>query len=135
MLKLELRNKYKSTHLEENLRHAEHHPNSMQHLMHSDPMNLRFAEQEHEAATILREIKSDFALYTAQRAKLNDIKYADENSKLFHNSIKQRRNSSTIYSLLIDGNRTTDQSKIQQAFLHYIKGYWGISLKIGREST
>lgn len=108
MLKPVLKNKYMSPHLEDNLRHAVQYLNSIQQLMHSDPMNTSFAEQEHEAATILRKVKNDFALYTTQRAKLNWIKYGDENSKLFHNSIKHRRNSNTIRSLLIDGNRTTD---------------------------
>lgn len=91
MLKKELKKKYMSTHIEDNLRQAEHHLAEMQNLMHSDPMNPLFVEHEHKAAQNLREIKNDYAMYTSQRAKMNRLKFGDENTKLFHNNIKQRK--------------------------------------------
>ena len=39
--------------------------------MHSDPLNLMYAEQEQEAADILRKVKVDYTFYISQKAKLN----------------------------------------------------------------
>ena len=88
LLKKVLKSKYMSTHIEDNLRQAECHFIDIRNQMHFDPLNPLLVDQEHMAARNLRKIKSDFALYTSERAKLNWLKYSDDNTKLFHNSIK-----------------------------------------------
>ncbi|CAO2830755.1 unnamed protein product [Amaranthus hypochondriacus] len=125
LLKKVLRNKYMSTHIEDNLRQADRDFKDIQNQLHFDPHNPLLAHQEHMAAGKLRKIKDDFAMYTSQRAKLNWLKYGDDNTKLFHNSIKQRRSANTIHTLHINGHNTTDQGKIQQAFVQYFKGILG----------
>ena len=125
LLKKVLRNKYMSTHIEDNLRQVERYFNDIQTQLHFDPHNLLLADQEHLAAGNPRKIKGDYALYTWQRGKLNRLKYGDDNTKLFHYSINQRRNTNTIRTLHIDGNKTTDQCKIQHTFIQYFKGILG----------
>lgn len=76
------------THIEDQLRQAEHHLSVTQNHMHSKPLNPIYAKQEHKAAESLRKVKADFASYISQKAKLNWLKYGDDNTKLFHKSIK-----------------------------------------------
>ena len=47
-----------------------------------------YAAQEQKAVENLRKVKADFTFYISQKAKLNWLKYGDNNTKLFHKSIK-----------------------------------------------
>ena len=48
---------------------------------------------------------------------LNWLHYGDDNTTLFHNSIKSRRNHNRINTLTINGNLISDPSQIQNFFL------------------
>src|SRR5688500_15833392 len=84
MLKPVLRAKFSKTHIEDQLRKAEHHLSVTQNQMQSKPLNPRYAEKEQKAAENLRKVKADFTSYISQKAKLNWLKYGDDNTKLFH---------------------------------------------------
>ena len=125
MLEKVLKNKYMSTHIEDNVRQVESHFNDIQNYLQCDPINPQLADQEHMVSGKLRKIKNEFALYNNQKAKLNWLKFGDDNTKRFYNNIKQRRNVDTIRTLHIEGIRTTDQCKIQHAYIQYSKGILG----------
>ena len=97
-----------TTYTEDQLRHAEHQLIDIQDQMHSNPLNPVYTEQEHAAAEYLRKIKADYVSYTSQRAKINWLKLGDDNTKLFHNNIKNRRKGNTIHSIYVDRIRTTE---------------------------
>lgn len=59
---------------------------------------------------------------SAKKQKLNWLKYRDENTKLFHKRIKNRRKWNIVRALTIDGNIVTEQGKIQDVFLQHFKG-------------
>ena len=80
--------------------------------MPSDSLNPMYAAQEQKAVENLRKVKADFTFYISQKAKLNWLMYGDDNTKLFHKSVKNRRNGNTIRTLIIDGITTIEQGKI-----------------------
>ena len=118
MLKKVLKGKFMSTHIENQLKQAAHQLLDIQDYMHTNPLNPVYAEQEHATTEYLRKIKDDYTSYTRQRAKMNWLKLGDDNTNLFHNSIKNKRKGNTIHSIYVDGIRTTNQ----QAILQYFKG-------------
>ncbi|XP_056694959.1 uncharacterized protein [Spinacia oleracea] len=59
--------------------------------LHADPTNNTLATNEKACADNYRKTQAVFASFMQQRAKLNWLEHGDENSKLFHQSIKQRR--------------------------------------------
>ena len=124
MLKNSLKSKFMSTHMEDQLRQAEHQLMDSQNYMHSNPLNPGYADQEHAAAEYLRKIKAYYASYIRQRAKLNWLKLGDYNTKLFHSSIKNKRKGNTIHPIYVDGSRTIDQSKNNKHFLITSRAYY-----------
>ena len=122
LLKHVLKAKFSKTHIEDQLRQAEHHLNAIQVHMHSDHMNPMHAEQEQNATENLRKVKVYYASYISQKVELNWLKYGDNNTKVFDKSIKSKRNGNTIRTLTVDGTTITEQCKIQEAFLKHFKG-------------
>ena len=55
----------------------------------------------------------------SNKANLDWIKYGNENSTVFHNSIKQRRYHNHINMLMIDGKIISDPWSIRQSLLLY----------------
>ena len=52
-------------------------------------------------------------------AKVDLIKYRDENSTVFHNSISQRKNHNHIHLFIMDNKVIKDPLDIRQAFISY----------------
>ena len=134
LLKPVLREKFSKTHIEDQLRQVEHHLSVTQNYMHSAPLNPMYANQEQIAVQNLRKVKADFASYISQKAKLNWLKYRDDNTKLFHKSIKNRRNRNTIPTLIIDGITTTEQGKFRKRSSCTSKASCVVSWKTDSES-
>ncbi|CAO2820837.1 unnamed protein product [Amaranthus hypochondriacus] len=53
ILKQDFKTKFAQSHIEDNLRDAERQLSLKQNQMHSNPLNLRYAEMEQEAAEVL----------------------------------------------------------------------------------
>ncbi|XP_021836641.2 uncharacterized protein [Spinacia oleracea] len=67
--------------------------------LHSNPTNCEMATAERDSAEQYRAAKENYDSFMHQRAKLHWLEHGDENSKAFHQSIKQRREQNQIYSL------------------------------------
>ncbi|XP_021844809.2 uncharacterized protein [Spinacia oleracea] len=59
--------------------------------MHADPRNTSLATLEKEAAAAYLKAHTAYTSFIQQRAKIDWLEFGDENSRLFHQSIKQRR--------------------------------------------
>ncbi|XP_062076508.1 uncharacterized protein LOC133781498 [Humulus lupulus] len=88
---------------------------------------------------ILAEIKSrkDFSVahknyiqYLSQKAKVDWIKSGDENTKMFHTSLKVRRQQNTIYSIRDqNGNWVDNQEGVIKAFLEFYDSLLGTKIE------
>ena len=86
--------------------------------LHNDPSNQDLTDKEILLAYKLKGIRNDYTSLLQQQAKVNQLKYGDENSSVFHNSI-QRRTKNRI-NMLIDNTRTiTDPNLIHNTFIAY----------------
>lgn len=54
-----------------------------------------------------------------QKAKLNWVQFGDDNTRFFHQSVKQRQRVNRILHLCIDGVEITDPTLIEQEFYRY----------------
>ena len=67
----------------------------------------------------VKQAKEDYASYIQQIVKIQWMKYVNENTKVFHQSIKNIRIRNSINILHIDGQLVSDPCKIQQAFISF----------------
>lgn len=115
-LKHSLRDAYNRVPLLEVLKNAEDDLLQAQSLLHAFPLDPGYASMEVRAASVLKRTKQDYATYIQQLGKMQWLNYGDDNSKFFHQSIRQRRIINTISSLRIEGRMVSDPNLIQKAF-------------------
>ena len=66
----------------------------------------------------------------SQKSKITWVKEGDENSALFHSSIKERRCQNRIYSITnAEGNRVEDPAGVTEAFLSYYQSLLGTQME------
>ncbi|KAL9230664.1 hypothetical protein vseg_005987 [Gypsophila vaccaria] len=102
--------------------------NDLQTKVMLDPHNLTLAALEKEANGVCRVLTNARDSYLLQKAKLNWIKKADENTGYYHRVIRARRLSNSVVQV-IDGNGElqTEQTAVEEAFLSYYKDLLGSS--------
>ncbi|XP_062089492.1 uncharacterized protein LOC133796026 [Humulus lupulus] len=92
----------------------------IQETLREHPRNGELITQEIQARMKFTEIHKQYLLFLRQKAKAKWIALGDDNTKLFHASMKQRRMQNTIYSV---GNRNgdwvTEQHEVTRAFLDF----------------
>ncbi|XP_062094362.1 uncharacterized protein LOC133800420 [Humulus lupulus] len=71
----------------------------IQETLREHPHNGELISQEIQARMNYTEIHKQYLLFLRQKAKANWIALGDDNTKLFHASMKQRRMQNTIYSV------------------------------------
>ena len=68
----------------------------------------------------------DLGIYLSQLAKLNWLKFGDENSHYFHQSIRQRKIANRILFLNDNEALVTDVTNIQGLLLRLINNFFAI---------
>lgn len=66
-----------------------------------------------------KEVKSFYASHIQQRAKINWIEYDEDNTKLYHNSIKEKRIHNRINLLSQNGKTLSELHNIHNAFISF----------------
>lgn len=99
--------------------------------VHADPTNLHLINAECILADTLKKAKSEKDSALRRKAKINWPTMGDENSKIFHHSIKQRHRMNTINVLHVGDEIPTDQTRIQEIFQAYYRDLLCNDIKIG----
>ena len=119
VLKHSLRKHFHHTPLQKTLHQVEAEFVDIQEKIHGDPGNTALVNREIDCAHRLKVIKSELTSLLQQRAKVNWLKYRDDNTAFFHNSIKHRSSHNKINTLVIDGITVSNPISIKQAFLSF----------------
>ncbi|XP_060959299.1 uncharacterized protein LOC133030539 [Cannabis sativa] len=102
--------------------------------LNKEPQNVEFMNQEQELRSKFAEVSKAFASFMAQKAKVSWAKYGDENSHIFHASLKLRRIQNRIFSIEDEhGNWCDSPKKVQHAFLDYYQKLLGTKIPAKRE--
>ncbi|KAL2904222.1 Holliday junction ATP-dependent DNA helicase RuvB [Bienertia sinuspersici] len=99
---------------------------SIQTKLQLDPLNVHLMNEEQEAQKDYLAKQAAYVSFLKQKAKLDWVREGDENTKIFHQSIKKRRLQNTIHSILdINGDTREGLKGIADAFLDYYKQLLG----------
>ncbi|XP_056698510.1 uncharacterized protein [Spinacia oleracea] len=97
-----------------------------QEAMHKDPTNLELADAELRALHEYKEKHKIYLEFLSQKAKVAWLKDGDENTALFHQSIRSRNLKNQIYSIHdMDGVWKDNPTEVADAFLDYYKQLLG----------
>ncbi|KAL2925764.1 hypothetical protein RDABS01_001819 [Bienertia sinuspersici] len=99
---------------------------SIQTKLQLDPLNVQLMYEEQEAQKDYVVKQGAYVSFLKQKAKLDWVREGDENTKIFHQSIKKRRLQNTIHSIQdINGDTREGLKGIADAFLDYYKQLLG----------
>ncbi|XP_056688091.1 uncharacterized protein [Spinacia oleracea] len=100
--------------------------NAAQQAMHLNPSDVTLADLELQAISEYRLKHQAYLDFLRQKAKMDWLKAGDENTTLFHQSIRQRRTLNQIYSIYdMHGNWKEDSTEVSMAFSEYYTSLLG----------
>ena len=86
--------------------------------------------EEYQAAMVYRQTHKTYLEFLTQKAKMSWCRDGDENSALFHQSIKARRMKNTVYPINdSDGHWQDNPHDVNKAFLAYYEQLLGNSMQ------
>lgn len=96
------------------------HMQECQAALQVQPMSIDVRNEEVAVVLEYRRVHKAYISFLAQKAKMNWFRQGDENTALFHESIKQRSLNNTIYEIH-DSNRVWKEylTEVNDAFLSY----------------
>ncbi|XP_062093302.1 uncharacterized protein LOC133799300 [Humulus lupulus] len=101
----------------------------LQESLRGQPQNEDLISQEIQARMHYTQIHKHYLLLLRQKAKANWIALGDDNTKLFHASMKQRRMQNTIYSVRNrDGEWVNEYHEVTRAFLEFYDHLLGFKM-------
>ncbi|XP_062088786.1 uncharacterized protein LOC133795350 [Humulus lupulus] len=104
--------------------------NECQNKLHRDPLNVDLQYQELEARRHYAGVHKDYCSFLSQKSKVTWVQEGDENSAIFHSSIKEKRCQNRIYSITnAEGNRVEDPAGVTEAFLSYYQSLLGTQME------
>ncbi|XP_060960884.1 uncharacterized protein LOC133031410 [Cannabis sativa] len=71
----------------------------IQGLLHQNLLDVNVQKQEKEIRELYVKIRKDYCSFLQQKSRISWLKEGDENSALFHSSIRERRNCNNILSI------------------------------------
>ena len=94
--------------------------------LHNDPSNSQLQTDIQDLRAKALKLAEAEMSYCSQLAKAKFLKNSDTGTKFFHNMIKSRRMKSNIPSITLgDGNRSTSNNQISDAFVQHYMGLLG----------
>ncbi|XP_062099682.1 uncharacterized protein LOC133805517 [Humulus lupulus] len=101
-----------------------------QECLNKDPLNEQLIEQETAARREYIAVHKSLLSFLYQKSKLAWIKEGDENTHIFHSSIRARRIRNIIYSIQdMAGNWVENPGAVITAFLNYYQELLGTKLE------
>uniref|UniRef100_A0A803PZW9 Uncharacterized protein n=1 Tax=Cannabis sativa TaxID=3483 RepID=A0A803PZW9_CANSA len=98
--------------------------------LQQSPLNFELHNEEKEARERYVKVQQDYVSFLKQKAKMAWIHDGDNNTTLFHASIKQRLRQNRIFSIeQQNGERVNDPFLVQEAFLSYYKSLLGTKME------
>ncbi|KAL2893980.1 LINE-1 retrotransposable element ORF2 protein [Bienertia sinuspersici] len=95
----------------------------------TDPHNAQLIEKEINADKEYREKHKNYMQFLRQKAKIEWVREGDENSALFHSSIRKRRIQNTVYTIKDKAGVFHDTPDgVQEAFLDYYQELLGSNI-------
>uniref|UniRef100_A0A803PTW6 Uncharacterized protein n=1 Tax=Cannabis sativa TaxID=3483 RepID=A0A803PTW6_CANSA len=95
-----------------------------------DPLNMELMEAEQEACRKYNEVHKAYSLFLSQKAKVTRAAYGDDNSAIFHASLKLRRIHKKIFSIEDEHGLWCDTPEgVQDAFLSYYERLLGTNMQ------
>ena len=92
----------------------------IQNLMHTDPGNTKYSKKEKAATEEYRRTLDTYLSFLRQKSKATWIDKGDDNTRLFHQSIKARRYANKIHSIRDgSGEWVNTGEKVDEAFVKY----------------
>ncbi|KAM6596353.1 uncharacterized protein LOC115719862 [Cannabis sativa] len=91
----------------------------------ANPSNQSLQVVEKSTQQVYISAKKDYTSYMQQHAKLNWMKFGDENSSFFHASLKKRRQENRILSYCSNEEVIEDYPKVIEHFLNHFKNFMG----------
>ncbi|XP_010678145.1 uncharacterized protein LOC104893708 [Beta vulgaris subsp. vulgaris] len=97
--------------------------------LQAQPMNMEYRRAERESGIQYNLVHKQYLSFLAQKSKMRWCKDGDENTKLFHQSIRARRLQNTVYAIHDNqGNWKENLEEVNTAFLNYYKKLLGSEL-------
>uniref|UniRef100_A0A803PPW5 DUF4283 domain-containing protein n=1 Tax=Cannabis sativa TaxID=3483 RepID=A0A803PPW5_CANSA len=94
-----------------------------------DPQNLVLQQEESDARIAFTQAYKNYQLFLRQKAKTSWIRDGDNNTAVFHASLKARNNQNRILSIVdAHGTRVDDPNKITEVFLGYYQQLLGTKM-------
>ncbi|XP_048491131.1 uncharacterized protein LOC125492556 [Beta vulgaris subsp. vulgaris] len=116
---------------------AHHAYNQMimkQNIAHEQLREVASIEEERKATEDSKRAQARYLSFLKQKAKERWIEKGDDNTKLFHQSIKARRQQNKIYAILDnEGQWLNEEHQIKEAFVSFYDGKLGT--KMGERCT
>ena len=101
-----------------------------QNALHAAPGDSQLATEEKEANAAYQHAHQNYLSFLHQTAKLKWLELEDENSRLFHLSIKQRRKQNKINSIHDqEGNWVQSSDGVQDAFSQFYTSLFGVTME------
>ena len=98
--------------------------------MQTNIHNTELRLQEQRASDKYKRIHKQYVDYLGQKARAAWIKDGDDNTRLFHQAIKQRRIQNNVYSICDkEGNWVDKPDMIHKAFLEYYLQLLGTTME------
>ncbi|XP_062085625.1 uncharacterized protein LOC133791722 [Humulus lupulus] len=109
---------------------AYRHLLNIQQQLQLDPCNSELILAEIKSRKYFSVAHKNYIQYLSQKAKVDWIKSGDENTKMFHTSLKVRRQQNTIYSIRDqNGNWVDNQEGVIKAFLEFYDSLLGTKIE------
>ncbi|XP_056691341.1 uncharacterized protein [Spinacia oleracea] len=94
----------------------------VQNLLHSTPGDQGLASREKVASDEYRRARENYLSFLQQTAKVQWLQNGDDNTKAFHQSIRQRRKQNRIYAIHNgEGKWVQTDTEVQMAFVQFYK--------------
>uniref|UniRef100_A0A803QPV1 Reverse transcriptase domain-containing protein n=1 Tax=Cannabis sativa TaxID=3483 RepID=A0A803QPV1_CANSA len=95
-----------------------------------EPHSLLLHQEELKARLHYLKVHSDLSSMLQQKAKVSWVKNGDDNTLIFHSSLRERRRQNKILSIeQLDGTRTEQPEQVTEAFISYYKMLLGSSME------